>query len=128
MHARRNRKTQIVSSTEELLRDRGLSGVTTRAIAEAVPCSEGAIYVHFQSRLELILAVLQRSLPDMLVPLHALERSVGVDTPEKNLRAVILGLLKFHDRVASLLCSLFAEPELLERFRQSFQDSNQGPH
>jgi AcrR family transcriptional regulator len=84
--------------------------------------------VHFHDRLELLLAVLQQSLPDMLVPLHALEESVGVDTPEKNLGVAILGLLKFHDRVAPLLCSLFTEPELLQRFRQSLQDSKQGPH
>jgi AcrR family transcriptional regulator len=125
---RRNRKAQIVRSTETLLRERGLSGLTTRAIAAAVPCSEGAIYVHFEDRLELILAVLHESLPEMLVPLQALEQSVGAGTPEKNLNTAMVGLLKFHNRVAPLLCTLFADSELSQRFRQSLQDRNQGPH
>src|SRR5436305_854364 len=37
------RKAQTVAAAEALLRERGLTGVTTRAVAEAVPCSEGAI-------------------------------------------------------------------------------------
>jgi AcrR family transcriptional regulator len=117
----------MVAATETLLRERGLGGVTTRAIAEAVPCSEGAIYVHFKDRLELLLAVLQESLPEMLVPLHALEEKVGRGTPRQNLGIALAGLMKFHDRVAPMLCSLMAEPELLQRFRKSLDSSHQGP-
>jgi len=126
--SKRNRKPQIVAATEALLRERGLGGVTTRAIAEAVPCSEGAIYVHFKDRLELLLAVLQESLPEMLVPLRALEEKVGKGTPRQNLRVALAGLMKFHDRVAPMLCSLISEPELLQRFRKSLDNSHQGPH
>lgn len=126
--SRGNRKARIVQSTEALLRERGLGGVTTRAIAEAVPCSEGAIYVHFRDRLELILAVLQESLPEMLTPLHALEQKLGTATPQKNLAAALTGLTAFHDRVLPMLCSLLTEPELLQRFRQSLSNSDKGPH
>lgn len=126
--ARVNRKTDIVRTTEALLSRRGLSGVTTRAIAEAVPCSEGAIYVHFKDRLELILAVLEESLPAMLTPLHALEEKLGSGTPADNLSKAVQGLLLFHERVAPMLCSLFAEAELLRRFRQSLAERDKGPH
>jgi AcrR family transcriptional regulator len=125
---KRNRKAEMVIAAEALLRERGLAGVTTRAIAEAVQCSEGAIYVHFKDRLELLLAVLQESLPEMLVPLHALERKVGTGTPRQNLGLALSGLLKFHDRVSPMLCSLITEPELLQRFKQSLDASGKGPH
>jgi AcrR family transcriptional regulator len=125
---KRNRKTQMVVAAEALLRERGLGGVTTRAIAEAVQCSEGAIYVHFKDRLELLLAVLQESLPEMLVPLHALEGKVGMGTPRQNLGVALAGLMKFHDRVSPMLCSLMTEPELLQRFKQSLDASGRGPH
>lgn len=114
-------------AAETLLRERGLNGMTTRAIAEAVPCSEGAIYVHFKDRLSLILEVLQESLPEMLIPLHALLKKVGRGNPEQNLIAAIGGLTRFHRRVTPMLCSLISEPELLERFRQSLEKSGKGP-
>ncbi|MEA2539960.1 MAG: hypothetical protein QOH35_1326, partial [Acidobacteriaceae bacterium] len=97
---RPNRKALIIGAAETLLRDRGFSGVTTRAVAEAVPCSEGAIYVHFEDRLELLLEVLHASLPEMLVPLHALRGKIGKGTPEQNLVTTLEGLLRFHGRVA----------------------------
>jgi len=74
---RPSRKPEIIAATEELIRTRGLAGVTTRAIAERVGCSEAAIYVHFDSRSELLLAVLEGSLPAMLAPLDTLGQAVG---------------------------------------------------
>ena len=125
---RPNRKAQIVAATEALLRERGVGGVTTRAIAEAVPCSEGAIYVHFKDRLELLLAVLQEGLPEMLVPLRALEMKVGEGDARRNLETALLGLIRFHERVAPMLCSMMGEPELLQRFQSSLNDEGRGPH
>ena len=122
-----NRRAQIVAVAEKLLRERGLTGVTTRAIAANVPCSEGAIYVHFDDRLELILAVLEDSLPEMLVPLRALKERVGRDTPEENLVSALTGLVRFHERVVTMLCSLIGETELRDRFRSSLGASGRGP-
>jgi AcrR family transcriptional regulator len=124
---KRNRKAEILAATERLLRERGLTGVTTRAIAEAVPCSEGAIYVHFASRVDLLLAVLEQNLPAMLTPLHALEENVGRRTVERNLLTAMEGLLQFHGSTAAMLSSLFAEPELLARFRSELLTKAKGP-
>jgi AcrR family transcriptional regulator len=115
---RQSRRGEIVTAAAELLRERGLQGVTTRVIAERVPCSEGAIYVHFKDRLELILAVLEESLPEMLIPLHALKERVGKGTAEENLVTAVEGLVRFHEKVVRMLCSLVTEPELLARFRE----------
>ena len=125
---RPSRKDEIVSAAESLLQKRGLNGMTTRAIAEAVPCSEGAIYVHFNDRVSLILEVLHESLPDMLVPLHALAQNVGRGTPERNLVTALAGLLKFQTRVVPMLCSIMSEPELLDRFRKTLTAEGKGPH
>jgi AcrR family transcriptional regulator len=123
----RNRKHHIIAAAETLLQQRGLSATTTRAIAESVPCSEGAIYVHFESRVQLLLAVLEESLPEMLVPLHALTDKVGANTPEKNLISAMQGLQNFHSRMAPVLGSLFAEPPLLQRFRGALSSRGKGP-
>jgi AcrR family transcriptional regulator len=124
---RPSRKAEIVGATERLLREKGVAGVTTRAIAESVPCSEGAIYFHFEDRLALILAVLEESLPAMLVPLHELKDKIGHDNVETNLVIAVQGLIQFHQRVMVMLCSLVGEPELRERFRQSLGKDGRGP-
>jgi len=122
-----NRKAKILAETERLFHEKGLSAVTTRAIAEAVGCSEGALYVHFPNRLQLILTVLENALPEMLVPLHALGEQVGSGTPKANLLQAARGLQAFHQRVVPMLSSLFAEAGLLESFRESLVSREKGP-
>jgi len=124
---RPSRRAEIVAATTRLVRERGASSVTTRAIAQSVPCSEGAIYVHFADRVDLLLAVLDESLPEMLVPLRELKTKVGLDTPEDNLVCAVEGLRRFQEKVIVMLCSLAGEPELRERFQQSLQAQERGP-
>lgn len=123
-----NRRDQIVAAAERLLERKGLAAVTTRAIAQAVPCSEGAIYVHFPNRLELILTVFERRLGEMLIPLKALENKVGHGNPGENLIAATAALRTFHDKVVPMLCSMFAEADLLAGFRENLASRQKGPH
>ncbi|WP_213805826.1 TetR/AcrR family transcriptional regulator [Granulicella sp. dw_53] len=125
---RPSRRPQIIAATENLLRTKGLGSVTTRAIAEEVGCSEAAIYVHFRGRLQLLLAVLEESLPDMLIPLQTLEQAIGKSTPEKNLKKALRAIAAFHERVTPMFCSLFADPELLIAYRKTLTVRGKGPH
>jgi AcrR family transcriptional regulator len=124
---RPSRRPQILAATEKLIRTQGLAAVTTRAIAAEAGCSEAALYVHFQGRLELLLAVLEENLPTMLTPLKALDDSVGRATPHKNLDRVLRAIFAFHQRVAPTLCALFADPALLAAYRNSLVSHNKGP-
>ncbi|MEO6816162.1 MAG: hypothetical protein ABI177_05625 [Edaphobacter sp.] len=63
----------------------------------------------------------------MLVPLHALTAKVGKGTPAANLAIAVAGLMRFHQRVMVMVCSLFGEPELRERFRSSLGEGGRGP-
>ena len=123
-----NRRSEILEAAEKLMLSRGLSGVTTRQISQEVGCSEGALYVHFKGRLELLLAMLEESLPDMLGPLQLLKESVGRGTAQANLAAALGGIFKFQQRVAPKVGGLFAEPELLAAFRESLARQGKGPH
>ena len=123
-----NRRSDILRATEKLMRSHGLSGVTTRQISKEVGCSEGALYVHFKGRLELLLAMLEESLPDMLGPLQTLRESVGRGSPHANLQAALRGIFNFHRRVLPATAGLFAEPELLEAYRDSLARQGKGPH
>jgi len=123
-----NRRSEILQAAEKLMHSRGLSGVTTRQISQEVGCSEGALYVHFKGRLELLLAMLEESLPDMLGPLQLLKESVGQGSVQANLAAALGGIFKFHQRVAPKAGSLFAEPKLLVAYRESLAHQGKGPH
>jgi AcrR family transcriptional regulator len=125
---RPSRRPEIIAATEALIRTRGLAGTTTRAIAERAGCSEAALYVHFDNRLTLLLAVLEESLPDMLVPLQALQQSAGTHTPQQNLTSAVRAIYAFHERVVPMLCGLFADPQLLTAYRKSLTTHNKGPH
>jgi AcrR family transcriptional regulator len=125
---RPSRRPEIIAATEALIQTHGLASTTTRAIAEQAGCSEAALYVHFDSRLTLLLAVLEESLPDMLVPLKSLEQSIGMRTPQQNLSTALRAIFAFHERVVPMLCSLFADPQLLTAYRESLSTRNKGPH
>lgn len=123
-----NRRSEILRAAEKLMHSRGLSGVTTRQISQEVGCSEGALYVHFKGRLELLLAMLEESLPRMLQPLQALQDSVGRGSAQDNLVQALNGIFKFHQRVVPATAGLFAEPELLAAYRNSLKAQGKGPH
>lgn len=123
-----NRRSDILRAAEKLMYARGLSGVTTRQISKEVGCSEGALYVHFKGRLELLLAMLEESLPTMLQPLQALQDSVGRGSAQGNLVQALDGIFKFHQRVVPASAGLFAEPELLAAYRNSLLRQGKGPH
>ena len=123
-----NRRSDILKAAEKLMRSRGLSGVTTRQISKEVGCSEGALYVHFEGRLELLLAMLEESLPRMLQPLQALKESVGQGSAQRNLVQALIGIFKFHQGVIPTTAGLFAEPELLVAYRNSLNRQDKGPH
>src|SRR6516164_4113784 len=125
---KRNRRSEILRAAEKLMHSRGLTGVTTRQISKEVGCSEGALYVHFKGRLELLLAMLEESLPDMLGPLEILRTSVGRESPQTNLMSALQAIFKFHRRILSATCGLFAEPELLAAYRGSLARQGKGPH
>jgi AcrR family transcriptional regulator len=110
------------------MRSHGLSGVTTRQISKEVGCSEGALYVHFKGRIELLLAMLEESLPSMLKPLEALRQSIGAGSPQHNLVKALDGIFKFHQRIVAASGGLFAEPELLTAYRNSLKRQGKGPH
>jgi len=125
---RPSRRPEIIAATEALIRTRGLASTTTRAIAEHAGCSEAALYVHFDNRLTLLLAVLEESLPDMLLPLQTLEQSISTRTPQQNLTRALRAVFAFHERVVPMLCSLFSDPQLLTAYRESLTTRNKGPH
>lgn len=64
----------------------------------------------------------------MLIPLRELGDAVGCSTPTENLRRALAMIYAFHQRMTPLVCSLFAEPELLAEYRNLLVSQKKGPH
>ena len=134
MPAKRGRPPQpdlrrrILDAAEKLMTTRGLAGITTREIARTAGCSEGALYVHFNGRLDLLLAMLEDTLPEMLGPLEHLREQAGKSTPHRNLVKTLGGIFRFHQHVTPRVAALFADPELHAAFRDSLSRQRKGPH
>lgn len=125
---KRNRRQEILQAAERVIRTQGLASVTTRQISQGAGCSEGALYVHFQGRLELLLAMLEETLPTMLGPLETLSQSVGRGTPHANLSKALEGVYGFHQRATPLVAGVFADPKLHAAYRASLSKQGKGPH
>lgn len=121
------KRERILEAAERVFRAKGLTGATTREIAREVGCADGTLYVHFDDRLALFLAVLERTLPGFLIPLSALEHKVGQGTVRANLREVLHSALRFQNEIMPLLGGLLAEPELLKAYREVLHRRNLGP-
>src|ERR1700724_335551 len=86
MTIQRDTRTRILDAAGQLLRDKGVSGTTTREIARAAGLSDAAIYSHFKSRGELLSALIPSSLVDYKGSADAFLKRVGQGTVKGNLK------------------------------------------
>src|ERR1700704_978228 len=122
-----DQRGKLIAATERLLSSQGLGCVTTRDIARAAKVAEGALYHHFGDKAELILAVVLHQLGDFPDVLQSLPLKIGQNTVQKNLERVLESAFAFHFRITPLVCSLFADQELLARVRNMMNERSMGP-
>jgi AcrR family transcriptional regulator len=122
-----DQRERLLAATERLLSSHGLGAVTTRDIARAANVAEGALYNHFGDKAELIVSVVLHQLGDFPEVLQSLPLQVGQDTVQKNLETVLGSAFAFHHRITPLVCSLFADQELLAKVRGMMNERSMGP-
>ena len=86
----------MIGATERLLREGGLSAVTTQSVAQRAGLAEGTIYRHFDCRDALVACTIGERLPaefDALI--DELTSHVGTGDLEANLRDFIAAALPF---------------------------------
>jgi len=120
-------KERLIAATEKLLASQGLGCVSTRDIAKAANVAEGALYHHFGDKAELILSVVLQQVGDFPEVLQSLPLRIGENTVQKNLETVLESAFAFHHRIAPLVCSLFADQELLAKVRGMMNERSMGP-
>ena len=107
-------RERIIEAALRVVREEGLTGATTRAIVQAVPCAEGTLYLYFKHRTELILALIEESASGFVEHLIRLPQLIGQKTVEENLAMIIRQAARFHDDALTLFCGVISDPELLK--------------
>ncbi len=121
-------REQLLDAAVYVIRTKGLSQATTKEIALAAHCSEGTLYRHFKDKESLFLAVFQERLPSFIGFIHDIQNRVGEKTVESNLEDFALQALDFLKEIVPVVASLFAEPQLLNRYGESLRTQNGGLH
>jgi AcrR family transcriptional regulator len=111
------KRTSILAAAERVLRSKGLTGTTTREIVREAGVAEGTLYLYFQNRAELFVAIFDEHLAPFARPLQSLAFERPSEPPEIVLLDVATRFLRFHHDIVPLLASLFAEPELQQAYR-----------
>ncbi|MEC0182436.1 TetR/AcrR family transcriptional regulator [Paenibacillus peoriae] len=121
-------KDKIVEATERVLLMNGLAKTTTKEIARAAGCSEGSLYNHFRNKEDIFLHVLQGKLKNLMNALTLLQSLAGKETVRRNLEQVALAALEDYHTSMPIICSIFSEPSILLRHRESFTLRNESPY
>jgi AcrR family transcriptional regulator len=121
-------RRRLVDAAERVLRAKGLARATTKEIAREAGLAEGTLYLHFADKLDLIRAVQEKLLPPFIELLLQLPARAGTRTVEANLTEVAEQALVLYRDLLLVGSGLFADPELLERFRVRMRELGGGPH
>jgi AcrR family transcriptional regulator len=120
-------RQRLIRATESLLQRDGLARVTTRGIAREAGVAEGALYHHFHDKGGLLHAVAQESMGAIREVLDSLPLQVGQRTVRENLEHMFEAAFNSQLKIAPILCSLFADHQLLVRTREILNERRIGP-
>jgi TetR/AcrR family transcriptional regulator, fatty acid metabolism regulator protein len=112
---REEREQLILRAAYELIQEKGGAEVTMEEIAAKVGISRAAIYLHFPSKEDLILVMMERGMRSFVESLRAKLDAPG--TPKEKLRAAMGQVFQsFADRQA--FSELFQNRELMRRMAE----------
>jgi AcrR family transcriptional regulator len=119
-------RQRLLDAAERVIRRSGLAVASTREIAREAGCADGTLYNHFSDRADLFVAIfLEKLLPDYSDALSKLPYRIGEGTVQAHLEELAQIALAFYYKAAPMRAALFAEPELLKRYREALQSQAQ---
>lgn len=123
---RRDLRDRIVEAATQVIRERGLAGTRTRAIAEAAGCAEGSIYRYFPTKVDVLLAAVRAQLAGPGELLLRLPAPAGTGTVEANLLALAQAALELYRDLIPLAAGALADAEFQAPGRAPFPPDELG--
>ena len=119
-------RRRIIDAADALIREHGLGGATTREIAKAAGCAEGSIYVHFEDKIDLVIAVIVEREP-FFAELLELPSRAGENDVEDNLVPWVEELLQLLRDNQPIFFALMGDPNVFARFKERLRERETGP-
>jgi len=120
-------RSRILDAAAGLMGSVGITRTTTKEIARAAGCSEGALYKHFRDKEEIFVRVLRERSPRFADALAQLPAQAGTGSPAAHLTAVAQVAVAFYRQSFPMAASLFADPDLLAAHRRKLGLDDAGP-
>ena len=119
-------RRRIIEAADGLIREHGLGGATTREIAKAAGCAEGSIYVHFEDKIDLVIAVIVEREP-FFAELLELPAKAGENAVEDNLVPWVEELLQLLRDNQPIFYALMGDRNVFARFKERLRERETGP-
>jgi AcrR family transcriptional regulator len=101
------RREEIKAAILNIIADRGFQALSTRALAESVGLSEGALFRHFPNKLSMMLAIMEDVDRDMVAPLREIASEPG--PAPKRLRDFLCSHIRYLVEHRGITILLFSE-------------------
>jgi AcrR family transcriptional regulator len=114
-------RERILDAAAAVMREKGLTSSTTKAIAAQAGYSEALLYKHFADKQDLFLSVLKERVPQVRLA------TPGDGDLAERLTAVTEQLMGFFVQTFPIAASVFGSPELLAQHREAITGRGYGP-
>lgn len=114
---RQEREQLILRAAADLFVERGYHDTSMEDIATRVGIAKGTVYLHFASKEDLTLALVEQGVRHFAQELDAILASDG--TPRAKLEAVFAGIYgAMDDEISQVFAGIFRNPEMMARMHE----------
>lgn len=110
-------RQHLIDAAVEVIIQRGLTGASTRAIAQQADVALGTLYNHFPDRGALLVAAIQQRVGAAVGELEDLPSRAGKASVASNLRAALWVVTVAQGRMFPVVGAVFADPSLRVQVR-----------
>jgi AcrR family transcriptional regulator len=101
-------RARILEAAERVVADVGAARLTLDVVAQSAGVSKGGLLYHFPSKESLLSALAQRYVDSMEHCVDAAKNDLAAETPSRNLKACVVGILGRDPRSKAMGAALFA--------------------
>jgi AcrR family transcriptional regulator len=118
----------ILQAATDVLAERGVAGLTTKAIATRAQVAEGSIFYHFKDRLRLLLAIISASIPAFADVAATASADPQQSSLQDGLARLLDALETLYAQVIPVQAAILSDPKLRDAFTRRAAHLDIGPH
>jgi AcrR family transcriptional regulator len=120
-------RDSVLAATRALIQEQGITGLTTRAVADRANASEASIHYHFGSKEALVEAAILEALAPLRARGVESEEAEDLTAEERLLRTTTL-LERVYNDLVPLLAAVQADQSLRQKIAPQLSADDLGPH